>query len=120
MTRILILEDEFDLRETLSIFLRSQGYSVEGTERVKEAIAMLQDRHFDAALLDLMLPDGSGTEVLEQIRNDEHLTDLPVVIMSAIPPVKLTREQRDVPFLQKPFPFAKLKQALEEIGVWEG
>lgn len=119
MSRILILEDEFDLRETLTMFLSAAGYAVEGTERVKDALNMLKDRHFDAALLDLMLPDGAGTDVLDSIRDDDQLADIPVIIMSAIPPVKPSQNERDVPFLQKPFPFAKLQAALEELGVWE-
>lgn len=119
MSRILILEDEFDLRETLTIFLTEVGFSVEGASLVKDAIAMLRDGHFDAVLLDLMLPDGNGAEVLEEIRNNEELEHLPVIIMSAIPPVERTKAQREAPFLQKPFSFKKLKGALDEVGVWK-
>lgn len=119
MSRILILEDEFDLRETLTMFLSEVGFSVEGTARVRDAIEMIHDRHFDAVLLDLMLPDGNGNDVLEEIRGNESLEHMPVIIMSAIPPVDRTKAQREVPFLQKPFSFKKLQKALDEVGVWK-
>jgi DNA-binding response OmpR family regulator len=114
---ILVVEDEFDLRETLEIFLSEVGFEVEGTHLTQTGLTLMREQSFDCVLLDLMLPDGNGADVLDEMRQDDELRDIPVILMSAIKPLNPTQNQRDTPFLQKPFSFKMLQAALDEVGV---
>jgi CheY-like chemotaxis protein len=58
------------------------GIGIQTVETSEEAMAMLRAAPFDCAVLDLRLPDMSGFEVLEQLRDDEALSDLPVVVFT--------------------------------------
>ena len=78
--RILIVEDDLTLRQTLSYNLTREGYEVAGAADGESALAAARGR-FDLILLDLMLPAMSGLEVLRALRGDGVST--PVIIVSA-------------------------------------
>ena len=61
---ILIVEDDANIRETLSTLLQQKGYSTETAKNGKEAIQKSQAKFFNLALLDIKLPDLEGTELL--------------------------------------------------------
>ena len=65
--RILLLDDDFSVRESLADILEENGYVVTQAEKGLEAVGMAQEGKFDAAILDLKLPDIEGTEVAERI-----------------------------------------------------
>ncbi|MFC7367310.1 response regulator [Vreelandella zhaodongensis] len=77
--RILIVDDEQQIRRFLRISLASQGYGVLEAENGKQALAMVYTQAPDVVLLDLGLPDMDGHEVLQGIR--EHST-VPVIVVS--------------------------------------
>jgi DNA-binding response OmpR family regulator len=66
--RILLVEDDANLRETLGEVLRDEGYSVAVAETVAAAEAMLAAASFDLVVLDVMLPDGDGYALCASIR----------------------------------------------------
>lgn len=66
--KILIVEDEKDLRETLEEFLLQQKYMVETANRYRTAIDKITIYDYDCILLDIMLPDGSGLEILSKLK----------------------------------------------------
>ncbi|MAB04762.1 MAG: DNA-binding response regulator [Rhodobacteraceae bacterium] len=79
--RILIVEDDAMLSDGLQVGLRLAGFSPEAVETCDDARhAMALDR-FDALVLDLMLPDGSGLELLRELRGDG--SDIPVLMLTA-------------------------------------
>ncbi|MDX5979286.1 response regulator [Vreelandella alkaliphila] len=77
--RILIVDDEQQIRRFLRISLASQGYAVLEAENGEQALAMVYTQAPDVVLLDLGLPDMDGHEVLQGIR--EHST-VPVIVVS--------------------------------------
>jgi two-component system KDP operon response regulator KdpE len=79
--RVLVVDDEPQIVRGLKIILRSAGYSVEAAESKSEALAMLASRPPDALVLDLVLPDGQGVEVCEEVRR---WSRLPIVVLSAV------------------------------------
>lgn len=83
MASLLIVEDEADLRDGLAYFLAEQGHSVRATASGAEALGMVRTEPPDLVILDLMLPDLSGTEVCRQIREEPRTADLPIVILTA-------------------------------------
>ncbi|MGH0035138.1 MAG: response regulator [Myxococcota bacterium] len=81
--RILIVEDEPDIQELVRFNLSQAGFEVECASDGSTALAMLRERRPDLVVLDLMLPDYSGTEICREIRNSPELATLPVVMLTA-------------------------------------
>ena len=77
---ILVIDDEANLRATLSMILRRGGYSVSLAENARSAREMLKVHTFNLVLLDLSLPDMNGIDLLKQIR--ESHPDLPVLMLT--------------------------------------
>lgn len=81
---IMIVDDEPTTIEILQMFLQSEGYErFVTTTRSQEAVALAREERPDVLLLDLMMPEVGGLEVLAQIRNDETLKHLPVIILTS-------------------------------------
>jgi DNA-binding NtrC family response regulator len=79
---ILVIDDEADIRESLELLLTMEGgYVVELAQNATEGLEKLRDRSYDLVLLDLMMPDRSGMEVLEETRQRDHET--PIVMITA-------------------------------------
>ncbi len=80
---ILIVEDEADLAELVSFNLKQAGYSTEAAHTGAGALATVRERQPDLVILDLMLPDLSGTEVCRRLRADEATKSIPIVMLTA-------------------------------------
>ena len=68
MKKILIVDDDAELRANLSEILRGAGYYTDEAASGKEAIEKITSKDFDIALLDLMMPKMSGIDVLKEIK----------------------------------------------------
>jgi len=79
--RVLVVDDEHHIVRGLKILLRTAGYTVDAAESKSEALAALAARPPDALVLDLVLPDGQGVEVCEEVRR---WSRLPILVLSAI------------------------------------
>ena len=79
--RILVIDDEFDIREGLELLLTSEGYSVELAQNGGEGLQKLERNNYDLALLDLMMPDRSGMDVLREVRARDRET--PIFMITA-------------------------------------
>ncbi|MCM2255397.1 MAG: response regulator [Vicinamibacteria bacterium] len=80
--RLLVVDDEAAFRDSLRAQLEAVGYVVRTAASVGEATAAIAASRPDAVLLDLMLPDGSGLELLRQLKADDATRDLPVLVIS--------------------------------------
>ena len=101
---ILIVDDEKNIRLTLSMALEALGVEVDSAEDGEEALAKLKEKEFGLILLDLHMPGVDGMEVLRQVR--EIRPDIRVVIITAYGTVELAVEAMRlgaVDFVQKPF-----------------
>ena len=83
MERVLIVEDDENIRQLLKLTLASFNYELVDFENGKDAYDYLQDNKVDLAILDLMLPGMNGYDILKFIRSKASLKDLPVIILSA-------------------------------------
>ncbi|MGF1506192.1 MAG: response regulator [Anaerolineae bacterium] len=83
-TRILVIDDDPDLLVLLSKMLSRIGAPPETAQNGTDGLALLSQEPFDLLILDLMLPDMDGFDVLEQVRSNETLADMPVLILSAL------------------------------------
>jgi len=82
--QILIVDDNRMNRIKLSISLEQQGHAVQLAEDGKQAIQMLSKNAYDLVLLDIIMPEVDGFQVLEQMKSDSKLRDIPVIVISAV------------------------------------
>jgi two-component system phosphate regulon response regulator PhoB len=81
--RVLVVDDEPDLLELVRINLAQSGYTVETAASGSDALAALRRAPPDVMILDLMLPDLSGTELCARVRADQRLAALPIIMLTA-------------------------------------
>ena len=81
MMRILLVEDEENIRDVVKLNLELENYEVVATGNGREAIRLFHEQHFDLLLLDVMLPEINGFQICEQVR----LTNLevPIIFLTA-------------------------------------
>jgi two-component system, NtrC family, response regulator AtoC len=113
--KLLVVEDELELRIYLEMALRCLGYKVELAQDGVEALAYLQSsgQEVEAVLLDLIMPNRDGLEALREIR--QLYPDLPVIILSGAPsPLNIVKAMKSgaTDFLCKPVTHEDLREAI--------
>ena len=111
--RVLIVDDEPDLRELLRLELEGHGWQVEEAANGRDAWRLLQSRDVDVVLTDLRMPGGSGLELVEKLR-ERGAPPPEIFLMSAYGDVSLeqTRSLGAHPLLAKPFDFEGVARTL--------
>ncbi|MCE5306569.1 MAG: sigma-54 dependent transcriptional regulator [Acidobacteriales bacterium] len=79
--RILVVDDEADIRESLEDLLATEGYQIDTASNAAEGLRKLEHRGYDLVLLDLMMPDRSGMDVLADVR--ERDSETPIFLITA-------------------------------------
>ncbi len=113
---VLIIEDEEDAAELFAEMMRVSGFRVLKTSSSAPAIDMMSAEKPDVVLLDIMMPEISGLDILRQMRRDPALANIPVVVVSAksMPAdIKNGMEAGAFTYLTKPVGFLDLKEAVE-------
>ena len=113
---LLIVEDDVGIQEMLKFSLEQEGYTIYTAYTVKEAWELIQNKSMDLVLLDWMLPDNSGVDLLRRIRKT--FSKLPVIMVTA----KTEEEDRvlglDVgadDYVTKPFSVRELNSRIQAI-----
>ncbi len=83
MSRILIVEDEANIRKLIAVNLVARGFEVIEAEDAREGLARLRDASPAILLLDIKLPDMSGWEVLKIMTDDPGYRQIPVIVITA-------------------------------------
>jgi len=114
MTRILVIDDQKEVRSMICMVLRINHFDVDEAESAATALKVFEGAAFDVAIVDIFLGGASGFDVIAALR--ERHPDLPVVVISgmtsfdtAYQPLDLT----NVAYLQKPFRPNDLIRAIE-------
>ena len=81
MVKILVVEDEYDIRELLQNYLENEGYQVVTASDGEQAIEVFRSSHVDLILLDILLPRLNGYEVCRAIREE---SDIPIIMLTAL------------------------------------
>jgi len=81
--RVLCIDDEPGVIELVALILKSQDIQVDGANSGKEGLEAMRQSPPDAVLLDVMMPEMDGWEVYRQIKADDNLKDIPVIIVTA-------------------------------------
>ena len=118
--RVLVVDDERQILRALEMKLRGAGYAVDTAATAREALAQAAMRPPEAVILDLLLPDGSGTDVCRELRK---WSAAPILVLSAVGEEKEKIAALDAgadDYVTKPFSgdelLARLRAALRRTG----
>jgi len=113
---VLIIEDEEDAAELFAEMMRVSGFRVVKTSKSTPAISLMSSEKPDVILLDIMMPEISGLDILRQMRREPELANIPVIVITAksMPSdIKNGMEAGASTYLTKPVGFLELKDAVE-------
>jgi two-component system, OmpR family, response regulator ResD len=113
--KILIVDDEMEMRLLLRLYLLQENFHVEEAENGREALSKVAKDRYDLMLLDVMMPEMDGWETIEQVRK---ISDIPVIMLTAKGSLKdkvtgLSRGADD--YLVKPFEVEELIARIQAI-----
>lgn len=114
---IIVVDDEPDTAEMFAEMLRLNGYKVHKTYGGAEAIEIIRQVSPDAVVLDLMMPDVSGVDVISALSQDSQLASIPVIIVTARSKptgVRTDPDTKNYVYLTKPVAYLDLKSAVDE------
>ena len=117
--RILIVEDEPNIVESLSFILRRAGFEVDTVTDGAEALDRVRRQAFEVLVLDIMLPGMNGLDVLKAIRSDQTLSSLPVVVLTAKGQANDRRTAEAIgasAFITKPFSNADVVERVSRLA----
>jgi DNA-binding response OmpR family regulator len=115
---IIVVEDDQDAAEMFGEMMRLSGFRVLKASGSGAAMTMIDEEQPAAIILDIMMPDISGLEVLRYMRDDPKLVKIPVIVVSAksLPiDIKVGLEAGASVYLTKPVGYLDLKLALEKV-----
>ncbi len=117
-TRVLVVDDDPDVREALCALLEQTGYTVYSAENGRIAAALLSEQPPPSLVLtDLTMPVMDGWQLVDRIRRCARLATVPVVVISAVPPSQAPRGIREL--LQKPVSAHQVLEAVEHHAAGE-
>jgi two-component system phosphate regulon response regulator PhoB len=118
-TRVLVIDDDPQLQELVRVLLANIGIDVVSAGTAADAAQILRQKPLpDLVLLDLMLPDVSGLELLRQIRAKEVFNNLPIIILSALADPEQIRDGLKMGadrYITKPYVSANLTKVVVEV-----
>jgi chemosensory pili system protein ChpA (sensor histidine kinase/response regulator) len=115
---VMVVDDSVTVRKVTSRLLERQGMDVMLAKDGVEAIALLQERRPDVVLLDIEMPRMDGFEVARQIRHDDRLKRLPIIMITSRTGTKHQDRAREIGvnrFLGKPFQESELLASIDDL-----
>ncbi len=114
MCRVLVVEDDPDVRGLISRRLKSAGHTVDQVSTGEEALRCLYEQSYDVVTLDINLPGANGWDIAREMASNPEIAYIPIVVISVL-------EEDDAPpdvfvegWLTKPFTGGQLQRSIEE------
>lgn len=116
--KILLADDEEDVRDIVRMFLEGEGYEVVTAYDGLEALSMVETENPDLILLDVMMPVMSGIEVARRLRGNHATSQIPVIMLSAAAQTESIKQciaagAKD--YVVKPFQPTKLEEIIRRV-----
>lgn len=115
---VLVVDDDRGVNQLINLFLTRAGYNVIAAESADSGIEALRAGGVDIVLMDVMMPNKSGYQAIEEIQADPEFGDVPIIVMTARAVVKRTSPRflsRTFGFLMKPFTSDALIKQVETV-----
>lgn len=82
-SRLLLIDDDARLSAMVGDYLRQSGFDIDAAPSISQGRAQLASQHYDALILDLMLPDGDGLDLCRELRSQPRTRQLPLLMLTA-------------------------------------
>jgi DNA-binding response OmpR family regulator len=118
---ILVVDDDQEVREFLKDFLEGEGYSVTLLSDPTAAVASLKENQYHLMILDLMMPELNGMDLLAQIRQTDD--DVAIIILTGHPSLETATTSIELEvsaYIRKPFTPQEFREAIERIAKKKG
>ena len=93
MKKVLLVDDDVDVRKFVSKLVERAGYEVVEAKNGMEGMGTVRQDKPDLIILDILMPKQSGIRMYRELKTDESLKDIPVIMLSAIAPKSFFRSQ---------------------------
>ena len=116
MANILVVDDDPDIGIMLKMVLEFKGYGVTLINRAEKTYDVLHRNNIQLVILDMLIAGDNGTDVCASIRKDEYTSNLPVMMISALPDARLGCIQAGAnEFISKPFEMQDLLSKVQQL-----
>ena len=114
---VLVIEDNHAILDVITLILQSESYKVTGLHKSADMMLHIEQFKPDLIILDIMLPDADGRDLLKTLRSSAHTADIPVLMISARYTEQNVQHGEFKPngFLAKPFDIDDLLDRIEGI-----
>ena len=117
--QVVCVEDDPEMIELIRLILNRRSVQVHGASGGEEGLKLIREKHPDLVLLDLMMPDMDGWEVYQQMKSDESIRDIPVIVVTAkaqnIDKVLGLHIAKVDDYIAKPFSPEDLQNSVEKV-----
>jgi len=116
MVRIMIIEDDEEMRSLLKDFFEEEGFETDSVSNGVDALRMFSEDHFDLVITDIRMPGLTGLDILPRIRRLKPET--PIIVMTAYGSEDVRRrafERGATTYLEKPIQMSKLRTVIREM-----
>ncbi len=114
--RVLLVDDEMDSAELLQLLLEARGFAVTAASSISSALAAAETAPFDVVVCDIGLPDGSGCDLLRQLRASSTVPAIALSGRDSPADVAIAREAGFEEYLGKPVTIDELVDALRRVA----
>ncbi|AEG59916.1 PAS domain-containing hybrid sensor histidine kinase/response regulator [Desulforamulus ruminis] len=112
---VLVIEDDWTTKQLITNYLEKAGYTVIATDHGKQALTLAKIYQPDAIILDILLPDLSGWDILVKMKKTEEIQQIPVIVCSVLPEKERAFSLGAVDYIEKPISEEILISRLEKL-----
>ena len=94
MKKVLVVDDDVDIRKVVSKLVEKSGYEAMEAKNGVEGMGKVREDKPDLIILDILMPKESGIRMYRELKMEEALNDIPVIVLSAIPKKSFFRSQK--------------------------
>jgi len=94
MKKVLVVDDDVDIRKVVSKLVEKSGYEAIEAKNGVEGMGKVREHKPDLIILDMLMPKESGVRMYHELKTEESLRDIPVIVLSAIPRKSFLKSQK--------------------------